>query len=133
ALPALVQVLGTSDDAQFHLDILKGMSDGLKGRRGVKMPAGWEEIAAKLGKSPNAQVRELVQSLSLTFGSASALGAFKRTLMDGQAGPKAREAALAALLEAKDASLAASLQQLLGDPALRASALRGLALYDDAK
>ncbi len=133
ALPALVQVLGTSDDAQFHLDILKGMSDGLQGRRGVKMPAGWEEIVAKLGKSPNAQVRELVQSLSLTFGSASALGGFKQTLMDPKADPKAREAALAALLAAKDASLAASLQQLLRDPALRAGALRGLALYDDAR
>src|SRR6185436_9438361 len=51
ALPALVQVLGASDDSQFHLDILKGMSDGLKGRRGVKMPAGWEAAAATLAKS----------------------------------------------------------------------------------
>ena len=133
ALPALVQVLGTSDDPQFHLDILKGMSDGIQGRRGVKMPAGWEEIAAKLGKSPNPQVRDLVQSLSLTFGSASALGGFQQTLMDPKADPKAREAALAALLAAKDASLAISLQQLLRDPVVRASALRGLALYDDAK
>jgi putative heme-binding domain-containing protein len=132
-LPALVQVLGTSDDAQFHLDILKGMADGLKGRRNVKMPAGWEEAAAKLAKSPNAQVRELVQSLSLTFGSASALGGFKQTLMDARADPKAREAALASLLAAKDPSLVVSLQQLLGDPAIRTSALRGLALYDDAK
>ena len=132
-LPALLQVLGTSDDAQFHLDILKGMSDGLKGRRNVKMPAGWEEAAAKLAKSPNAQVRELVQALSVTFGSASALGAFKSTLLDAKADPKARETALASLLAAKDPSLAVSLQQLLGDPALRTSALRGLALYDDAK
>jgi putative heme-binding domain-containing protein len=128
-----VQVLGTSDDAQFHLDILKGMADGLKGRRNVKMPAGWEEAAAKLAKSPNAQVRELVQSLSLTFGSASALGEFKQTLMDAKADPKAREAALASLLAAKDPSLVVSLQQLLGDPGVRTSALRGLALYDDAK
>src|SRR6185436_18335646 len=93
-LPALVQVLGTSDDGQFHLDILKGMADGLKGRRNVKMPAGWEEAAAKLATSPNPQVRELVQKLSVTFGSARALGAFKATLTDAKADPKMRVAAL---------------------------------------
>jgi putative heme-binding domain-containing protein len=132
-LPALVQVLGTSDDAQFHLDILKGMSDGLKGRRRVTMPAGWEEIAAKLSKSPNAQVRELVQSLSVTFGSASALAALKQTLADSKADPKARQAALDALLAAREPGLAASLQVLLKDPAIRAGALRGLAAYEDAR
>src|SRR5262245_66432288 len=79
-LPSVVQVLGTSDDPQFHLDILKGMSDGLKGRRRVPMPAGWEEIAAKLAKSKNAEVREFVQSLSVTFGSPTALAALKQTL-----------------------------------------------------
>ena len=51
ALPALIEVLGQTDDAQFQLDVLKGMSEGLKGRRGVKMPAGWEQISAKLSKS----------------------------------------------------------------------------------
>src|SRR5580765_8701427 len=75
ALPALVEVLGQTDDPQFQFDVLKGMSEGLRGRRGVKMPAGWEEVSAKLAKSTNSQVRELAQSLSLTFGSASALAA----------------------------------------------------------
>jgi putative heme-binding domain-containing protein len=132
-LPALVQVLGTSDDAQFHLDILKGISDGLKGRRRVTMPAGWEELAAKLAKSPNAQVRELAQSLSVTFGSPSALAALKQTLADSKADPKARQAALDVLLAAREPSLAASLQALLKDPGIRAGALRGLAAYEDAR
>jgi len=132
-LPALVQVLGTSDDAQFHLDILKGMSDGLKGRRRVTMPAGWEEIAAKLAKSPNAQVRELVQSLSVTFGSASALATLKQTLADSKADPKARQAALDVLLAAREPGLAELLRSLLKDSAIRAGALRGLAAYEDGR
>ena len=132
-LPALVQVLSTSDDAQFHHDILKGMSDGLKGRRRVTMPAGWEEIAAKLAKSPNAQVRELVQSLSVTFGSASALAALKQALADAKAEPKARQAALDVLLAAREPGLAESLQALLKDPGVRGGALRGLAAYEDAR
>ncbi|NDF00736.1 MAG: hypothetical protein EB034_21065, partial [Verrucomicrobia bacterium] len=49
ALPILVQVLGATDDPQAQLDILKGLADGLKGRRGVKAPAGWDAVAMKLG------------------------------------------------------------------------------------
>src|SRR6266566_2180468 len=94
ALPALVQVLAQTDDPQFQFDVLKGMSEGLKGRRGVKMPAGWEPLSAKLSKSPNAQVRELAQSLSLTFGSASALASLRQVLMDRQADAAARKSAL---------------------------------------
>src|SRR6266550_401702 len=76
---------GQTDDPQFQFDVLKGMSEGLRGRRGVKMPAGWEAVSAKLSKSPNAQVRELAQSLSLTFGSSSALAALRKTLMNPKA------------------------------------------------
>ena len=133
ALPALVELLSSSDDPQFHLDILKGMSKGLEGRREVKMPAGWDAITEKLSRSPNAQVRELAQSLSLKFGSASALKALRGTLMNASAAPAARSNALASLLQIKDPALPESLQQLLGDPVMRAAALRGLAAYDDPK
>src|SRR5437870_13919973 len=101
ALPALVQVLGQTDDPQFQFDVLKGMSEGLKGRRGVPMPAGWEEVSAKLAKSPNQQVRELAQSLSLTFGSPSALAALRKLMLDSKAEPAARKSALEALLQIK--------------------------------
>ena len=133
ALPALVQVLGQTDDPQFQFDVLKGMSDGLKGRRGVKMPAGWEEVSAKLSKSPNQQVRELAQSLSLTFGSASALASLRQKLMDPTAGAAARKSALESLLQTKDPALSQLLPQLLKEPVMRSPALRGLANYDDSK
>src|SRR5688572_17265276 len=90
ALVALVQVLGQNEDVQFQLDVLRGMSEGLKGRRGVKMPQGWDEVATKLGESSNAEVRELTRSLSLTFGSATAMTALRNTLTDVNADPAAR-------------------------------------------
>lgn len=132
-LAALVELLGSTDDPQFQLDVLKGLSDGLKGRREVKMPTGWETVAEKLGKSPSAPVRELAQSLSVTFGSASALAALRATLADGRAAPAARSNALASLLASKDKNLPAVLQPLLKDPVVRGGALRGLAAYEDAK
>ena len=132
-LAALVELLGSSDDAQFQYDVLKGLSDGLKGRREVKMPAGWEPVAAKLTKSTDARVRDLSQSLSVTFGSASALANLREVLLNKDARLSTRSNALVALLSAKDPKLPPALQSLLNDPALRGGALRGLAAYDDAK
>lgn len=131
ALPALVQVLRQTEDAQFQLDVLKGMSEALKGRRHVTMPAGWEDVSAKLGQSPNPTVRALVQSLSVSFGSQRAIAAFLQELMDSKADPAARRNALDSLLDVKAPGLARLLQQLLQDQSMRGAALRGLAVYED--
>src|SRR5438552_4006550 len=133
ALPALVQVLSQTDDPQFQFDVLKGMSEGLKGRRAVPMPRGWEEVSVKLSKSPNQQVRELAQSLSLTFGSPSALAGLRMVMLDAKAEPGARKSALEDLLQTKDPALVSPLQQLLQDPVVRTPAMRGLANFDDPK
>ena len=133
ALTALVQVLGENDDVQFQLDVLRGMSEGLKGRRGVKMPQGWDDVATKLGRSPNREVRELTQALSLTFGSATAMNALRNTLADANADPAARRNAMESLVQARDPNLPPILQKLLSDSAVRAAAVRGLAAYDDPK
>lgn len=133
SLTPLVQLLGESDDAQFQLDILKGMNDGLNGRRGVQAPGGWEAVAQKLGRSPNAQVRELTKSLSVTFGSSAAVDGLRSTLLDASAGVAARSNALASLLQAKDAQLVPVLHQLFKDPLFRIAALRGAAAFEDSK
>jgi putative heme-binding domain-containing protein len=133
ALPALVELLGQTDDAQFQVDLLKGMQEGLKGRRAVPMPSGWEAVANKLEKSQDAQVRDLVQSLSLTFGSSSALIALRKQLLDGNAEVAARKKALESLFAVKDPTLADALRGLLGDRKLRGEALRALAAYEDPK
>jgi putative heme-binding domain-containing protein len=130
-LDALIPVLARMQDPQSQLDILKGLSEGLKGQRSAKMPAGWEPLAASLGASTNAELRALAQSLSLTFGSQAALGNLRRQLMDGRADAAARASALEALLGAKDLLLPGSLRRLLSDAALRGPSLRGLAAYDD--
>jgi putative heme-binding domain-containing protein len=131
ALPALVQVLGQTDDPQFQLDVLKGMAEALKGRRDVKMPAGWEGLSDKLAKSPSAPVRELAQSLSVTFGSAAALDVLRRQMLDARVEPEKRKVALESLVAAKAPQLAVTLRRLLADTTLRGPALRALATFDD--
>jgi putative heme-binding domain-containing protein len=132
-LAVLVQLISETSDPQFQLDLLKGLSEGLKGRRQVPMPQGWEPIELKLGQSPNTEIRALTQSLSLTFGSTRALAALRKTLTERAAELSARRMALEALLGAKDSNLAPLLQQLLTEAPLRAPAVRALAAYEDSK
>ncbi|HEX5221213.1 MAG TPA: PVC-type heme-binding CxxCH protein [Verrucomicrobiae bacterium] len=123
-------LLRVNDDAR-RLDILNGLSAGLKGQRQVKMPEGWAEVETKFASGNNAEIRALVQSLSLTFGSANALAQLRQTLMDKSADAAARKTAFDSLMGAKDAGLPPLLRQLLNDPALRGAALRGLGSFDD--
>jgi putative heme-binding domain-containing protein len=131
SLPQLAQLLRESDDAQLQLDILRGVSAALKGRRTAPMPAGWDAVEAKLAASANAEVRTLTQTLSVTFGSARAKAALRATAADVKGDPGARRTALDSLLSIHDAELPPLLQRLVTDAAVRSVALRGLAGYDD--
>jgi len=127
----IAETLTRLDEPSKQLDMLAGLSAALKGQRTVPMPNGWEKIEAKLSPSSNPQIRALVQSLSLTFGSPNALAALKKTLMDNSAEAASRRTALDSLLSTRDASLPPLLQQLLKSPELRSQAIRSLASYDD--
>lgn len=131
-LGALVGILKEVDDPAFQLDILRGIRDGLKGRPSVKMPAGWAEIYERLAKSPNAEVRQLSESLATTFGDTRAFDALRAKLGDAKAGLDERKGALDTLLGARDAKLPDVLLKLLDEAAMRGPAIRGLASYAHA-
>jgi putative membrane-bound dehydrogenase-like protein len=129
----IAEKLGALTETAKQLDMLAGLSAALKGQRSVAMPKSWAAIEAKLGASPSSDVRTLVQTLSLTFGSQNALVTLRKTLSDATAPVAARRAALDSLVGIKDATLPATLQALLKDADLRGTALRALAGYNDPK
>jgi len=133
AMGALVAALSTMEDESHQAEALKGISLALKGQRTVALPAGWEKLETKFAASHNDEVRELSQSLSLTFGSSAALEGKRQTLKDKSAPIDGRRRALQALLDVKDPALPPLLLQILGEPPLRDAALRGLAAYADPK
>ncbi|HEV8606477.1 MAG TPA: c-type cytochrome [Tepidisphaeraceae bacterium] len=132
-LGPLVQLLAESDDAQFQLDILKGMSEALKGRAGMKMPESWPAASAKLAKSANPEVRAMAQSLSSFFGDPAVMEAMKKTVRDKTVAVELRRKALGDLIEAKQKDLAPLLQELIADGDLRGQAMRGLARFEDVR
>jgi putative heme-binding domain-containing protein len=130
-LTPLVRVLTESDDAAVQLDVLRGMHEALQGRRHVAAPRGWSAVYGKLANSKNAEIRSKVLQLSVLFGDPQALAAMRKTAADPKADATTRRSALQALLENRPPDLLPLLRKLLGDPAVRGAALRGLASYSD--
>lgn len=132
-LDGLVSLLTEIDDAAFQLDLLKGMHDGLRGRKKVAMPKGWPAAYKRLSASPNAEVRRLSTTLALAFSDRQALSSLRRTMLDTEAAKRDRLAALTALSEQQVDGLAADMQSLLSDAAVRSAAIRALARCDDPR
>jgi putative heme-binding domain-containing protein len=119
-------------DAEVQRSLLSGIVQSLLGRRRAPQPPEWAGVAAKLKDSSNPKVRFYVLYLSAVFGDAEAVVALRRTLDDGAAAFAERRSALKVLLHVRVPGLAAGLQRLLADQALRPLAVRALADYDDA-
>ena len=129
-LDQLVGLLVGSSDSQFQLDLLKGISEALKGRRDVKEPKGWREVAKSLSESSLDEVREISILLSLKFGSQVALDDMRNLLIDTSLSSVKRKRALLALVEIKDMKLPALLIDLLNDQILQQPAVLALAAFD---
>ena len=133
ALEPLVTLLSQSQDTSFQLDVLRGISQALKGRSEADMPEGWGSLESKLGKSSNGEVRVLVRSLSLTFGSEAALDALRTVLKDQGAPASERVNALNALVQTNDPQLPGALLKLIADPAVRSETIRHLARFNQTE
>ena len=133
-LDMLVATLGKMENPTVQASLLKGMKDSLSGLRGVAAPKGWDELAAKLAKSPDETVRARVQELSVIFGGGAAMDEMRAKLADSSAPVEARRQALDSLVAQKDAGALDSLLRISTEPGpLREPALRGLAGFTDPR
>jgi len=107
-------------------DMLAGLHDAFRGRRGVPMPPLWKEMQAKLWQSGENQVRERAISLSLIFGDKEAPTLLRTQLADAKEKTEIRRWALHSLVETKADKLLPILRELIADPELRVPALRAL-------
>lgn len=119
-------------EVPFYRDVLRGVQDGLIGRRNLKSPKSWEETYSHLIESPLPEVRERALALAVQFGDQRAFTLLRKIVPDREQPLKEREAALKALLFQQKADLVPILHELLGDPSLRGAAIRGLAAFDHA-
>ena len=132
-LDRLTALAASTPDIALRLDVLRGMEAALRGRNGVAAPAGWNALESTLAAAPDAETQRLARNLGTVFGSARALDSLRAIASNAQAASADRTAALETLLRTRDATLVPLLQKLTAEPGIRATALRGLAGFDDAK
>src|SRR5207302_1132676 len=109
--------------------VLRGMTEGFRGRKDIPAPAGWEAIADKLVTLDKPEIASLTNGISIAFGDPRALAAVRKVLVDSKALAADRLNALTSLV-GRDKGLAPILQKLVAEPGLRGPVLRALANYD---
>jgi putative heme-binding domain-containing protein len=130
-LDPLVEFLTATEDVAVQRDVLLGMRDGLRGRRNVPAPTGWEKTLPRLASSGDERVSLLSYQLGLIFNDPRASEGLHRLARDPSARRSQREAALQFLAEAGVRDLKPMLLALLKDEAMRGQAMRALAGFAD--
>lgn len=121
-----------SDDAALRKHVLAGMSEGLRGWQSLPSPKSWDAVYEKLlgAAGDDEQARGRLQALSVTFGQERALASLRETVADARQNASERRKAVEALVGARDAKVVPLLHALIGDVAMRSTAIRGLAAFD---
>lgn len=132
-LDPLVDLLLEISEPSIQADVLKGIAQAVKGQRDLPMPAKWPEVSRKLSKSPNAEVRQIVRSLSLTFGDRETMDGLRELIENPKVSTQERKEAIASLSLVRDPKLLPVLLKLLDSDALCESALQGLVAYDSSE
>lgn len=128
--PRVFALLASSEDTKRR-DYLLGLEQCLAGRRNVTMPPGWDELYATLTTSRDREVVSFATRVALVFNDPNAVQRLISTVEDETATDGDRTRALAALIQAKPPALIDLLARTLDIPALRLTAVRGLATSDD--
>ena len=115
-------------DLDVREDILRGMSEAMKGFRQLAKLPHWDDFAWALGgRQP-----ELVRDVSLVFGSGRAGEEIIALIKDGNGDANARRSAFDSLLRNPKPEHFAIARSMISDKVLGAAARLGLAKFSDA-
>lgn len=120
-------------EAPLQFALLQGISDGTKGRRKASKPANWDEVAEALAGEiqADAPAAALLRELRVLFGDGRALDEIKAVVLNQELDGAMRRAALETWMEERPDDLREFCESLLEDRILNATAVRGLAFFDD--
>jgi len=127
----LLLVQAGKSSAEFQLDVLRGMSDALRGWRKAPKPTGWESFQKRIVTSNDPRIMEKVRELNVVFGDGRAIDEIRRIAVDPKASGDARRQALRQLIEARPPDLLPRLKELMRDRLTAGVAISGLALFDE--
>ena len=121
---------GNSEAESAAARLLTSFKTGLAGRARVDAPKDWTAIEKQLRASKNKDVALAVDSLAVMFGDGAAIADLRTLAGDINMAPVAREQAILALAQAKDAESLPMFFNLLGDRAVYNTVIAALASFD---
>lgn len=128
AVDQLLKHAFESADESYRVDVLTGLSDGLKGWQSAPKPKSWQLV--ERNRSPKTDL--MVKELSALFGDGRALVELKRIALNkDDYQPETRIAALETLIQSEPDDLKSICQALLTDQKLNVIAARGLSKFSD--
>ena len=130
-LELLVEMIGETEFPSIRARLLRGMLDGLEGRRNLAPPNGWNAISPTLATSGNADVRRFSMELSQLFGDTDAINRALQMIQDQQADIDTRRTMLRSLLNQQNSEASSLLESLMQEPDLIQDAIRGYAIVEN--
>ena len=130
-LQIIIEAMGDTEKPEVQAALLKGVLDGLEGRRNLAAPLGWPELSQKLASSDNTVVRERARSLSQLFGDVDALSQAISLLKNTAADTDDRRATLSMLLNQQNKQASSLLKVLIDQPTMKLDAIRGYAVVEN--
>ena len=112
-------------------NLLRGLSDGLKGWSRVAPPESWPAVVAAVEQGSNQEIDALVRELSVLFGDGRAIQDVREIVLDEDAEISVRRTALETLVASKPTGVVEICLPLLKDPRINTIALKGVAASDD--
>ena len=120
----------TGESADIAAALLTSFRTGLAGRVRVEAPAEWVKIEQKLRASKNKDIILAADSLGVLFGDGAAVADLRKLAGDSSADYVARDQAIKALAQVKDAESLPMFFNLLGDRAVYGTVITALAGFD---
>lgn len=139
---SLLKLAAETPDAVLKLDLLNALVQAARNGHPITKPDGWDALRQKVASAlaephPDAaKAAATLLELEASMGIETALATYRDLLASASARTSERENALNVLLQAKDASTAKTLLQLIQNDApasLRRKAIQALASLKDAE
>jgi putative membrane-bound dehydrogenase-like protein len=139
---SLLQLAAETPDAVLKLDLLNALVQAARNGHPITKPDGWDALRQKVASAlaephPDAaKAAATLLELEASMGIETALATYRDLLASASARTSERDNALNVLLQAKDASTAKTLLQLIQNDApasLRRKAIQALASLKDAE